>query len=349
MADPGPIDLQRFPVEAWAALGAALDRVPSVAMRRRTIQARRAVPDADVLPRLGRPFEYARSTASYRNVQDALVHGFGLREVVKGRARVLFITDQALTAAPPRSGPDLLRLGRNLSRRVSVTIASPDGGTLVDECCALAPYASGEWGAIRQLVLDADVFVVSPAILHAHPTLAAMQTPIVIDMREWGSATEAIGPAGRLALTHGDFFMVADEQVRASWLGALHTLGRANSFTYATDPTLRNFVDVLPANASAGDVAWARGVDALCGFCATAEFAADRGVAIRALHKRLADGYRVSKWLKRVGLSLGLSETRIEQAKRLKPVRLVTGWRDRLALARARGAVARRQGSGEQR
>ena len=49
----------------------------------------------------------------------------------------------------------------------------------------------------------------------------------------------------------------------------------------------------------------------------------------------LQGGYRLSKWLKRTALRLGVTERRVEQLKRLGLVRALVVVRNRVALARA--------------
>ena len=49
----------------------------------------------------------------------------------------------------------------------------------------------------------------------------------------------------------------------------------------------------------------------------------------------LEGGYRLSKWMKRTALRLGISERRVEQLKRLGLVQGAVVVRNRLALARA--------------
>ena len=84
---------------------------------------------------------------------------------------------------------------------------------------------------------------------------------------------------------------------------------------------------------------WSRVVAPLARFVAAPTFAADRAVVFGATRRRLAASYRVTKWLKRTALSLGVSEVGIEQVKRLRPVRALMAMRNRVALARARRAA----------
>jgi hypothetical protein len=59
-------------------------------------------------------------------------------------------------------------------------------------------------------------------------------------------------------------------------------------------------------------------------------------VGLARVHADLARSYRVSKWLKRTALRLGVTERRVEQLKRTKLAEVFMTWRNRRALARAR-------------
>lgn len=85
----------------------------------------------------------------------------------------------------------------------------------------------------------------------------------------------------------------------------------------------------------AEEMRWSRVVAPLVRFCAEPRHAADHAASVAALRARLAGKYRVTKWLKRTALRAGVSELRIEQLKRWKPVRALMAVRNRLALASA--------------
>ena len=85
----------------------------------------------------------------------------------------------------------------------------------------------------------------------------------------------------------------------------------------------------------AGRMRWAEVVGPLRRFCEAPWHAADRVPAKRAYRRRLEQKYRVSKWLKRTALRVGMSEGRIEQIKQVDLVRRALVWRNKLALARA--------------
>jgi glycosyltransferase involved in cell wall biosynthesis len=80
---------------------------------------------------------------------------------------------------------------------------------------------------------------------------------------------------------------------------------------------------------------WSQVTQPLLRFCLAPHHAADRAPGMKAVRTRLEQKYRVSKWLKRRALELGVSEGLIERVKDTGPVRTVLVWRNRVALARA--------------
>ena len=94
---------------------------------------------------------------------------------------------------------------------------------------------------------------------------------------------------------------------------------------------------------------WPRVVGPLAGFCRAPRLAPDRSSVQRAHHVRVADSFRVVRWVKRRALALGVSHARLNQIKGLTPVRVVIGWVNRLAMAYDRGPVAARRSSGTEK
>lgn len=86
----------------------------------------------------------------------------------------------------------------------------------------------------------------------------------------------------------------------------------------------------------ADEMRWSTVTEPLQRFCLEPRFAADRAPGMRAFRTRLEQKYRVSKWLKRTALELGVSEALIERVKQAAPVRSALVLRNRVALARAR-------------
>jgi glycosyltransferase involved in cell wall biosynthesis len=87
---------------------------------------------------------------------------------------------------------------------------------------------------------------------------------------------------------------------------------------------------------------WHQVVGPLARYCDAPRFAADRAATPRALPLWLIHSYRLTNWLRRVALALGVSRAGVQQAKGYKIVRAVMAWRNRLLLARARGDVTKR-------
>ncbi len=80
---------------------------------------------------------------------------------------------------------------------------------------------------------------------------------------------------------------------------------------------------------------WSRVVAPLARFLEAPASAADHAVGLARIRADLQGGYRLSKWLKRTALRLGVTERRVEQLKRLAVVRGLMVVRNRVALARA--------------
>lgn len=91
---------------------------------------------------------------------------------------------------------------------------------------------------------------------------------------------------------------------------------------------------------------WHRVVAPLARFCDAPRFAPDRASAKRALDRRFARSFRLTRWVKRRALAMGVSEARIDQVKGLMPVRMVMSWLNRRAIMRAHRDIARPRSSG---
>ncbi|HJN91284.1 MAG TPA: hypothetical protein QGF05_00995, partial [Dehalococcoidia bacterium] len=261
--------IRRLPVESLAAVGSALAATPDVAVTRREVQARRVVPDAQLLPHFGRALERDSNLRSYTDAQDALVEALNLRRLFEGRTRVLIITHEPLR--PNMSGPGVraLEMGRGLSRSVSVTVATPYPPEINDDRCTLAPYTYRDASTLRTLAEQCDLIVARGFTLSQFPFLTGLDVPIVLDLYcpftlehlemtspEAKKAPERMDAVSAEAadilaiqnnqLHHGDFFICATERQRDFWLGTLHTAGRINPLNYGQDPSLRSLIDVVP-------------------------------------------------------------------------------------------------------
>jgi GT2 family glycosyltransferase/glycosyltransferase involved in cell wall biosynthesis len=139
-----------------------------------------------------------------------------------------------------------------------------------------------------------------------------------------------------IVCTDGDVFA---RLVRSEGLGIAVPPGDAAALAQAIDRLLGDDAARASARAALGrlgrDLHWSRVVAPLARFLQAPASAADHAVGLARVRADLQGGYRVSKWLKRTALRVGVTERRVEQFKRLGLVRALVVVRNRVALARA--------------
>jgi glycosyltransferase involved in cell wall biosynthesis len=139
-----------------------------------------------------------------------------------------------------------------------------------------------------------------------------------------------------IVCTDGDTFA---RLVRAERLGAVVPPGDPAALADAIDRVLGDPVARAAARDALGrlgrELQWSRVVAPLARFLAAPAHAADRAVGVARVRADLEGGYRLSKWMKRTAMRLGMSERRVEQLKRLGLVQGAVVLRNRIALARA--------------
>ena len=86
----------------------------------------------------------------------------------------------------------------------------------------------------------------------------------------------------------------------------------------------------------AASMTWNTVAAPLVRFCANPRQAADRRPATEAFHRRLRSQFRLTKWLKRTAVRMGMSDARIDQLKQTALVRQAMILRNRRAYAKAR-------------
>ena len=139
-----------------------------------------------------------------------------------------------------------------------------------------------------------------------------------------------------IVCTDGDVFA---RLVRSEGLGAAVPPGDAAALAQAIDRLLGDDAARASARAALGrlgrELHWSRVVAPLARFLEAPASAADHAVGLARVRADLQGGYRLSKWLKRTALRMGVTERRVEQLKRLGLVRALVVVRNRVALARA--------------
>jgi glycosyltransferase involved in cell wall biosynthesis len=140
-----------------------------------------------------------------------------------------------------------------------------------------------------------------------------------------------------IVCTEGDVFAGL---VRTKGLGAVVPAGDPDALARAIDHLLGDPAARTAARERLGrlgrELQWSRVVAPLERFLREPRAAADRAVGLARVHADLARAYRLSKWLKRTALRIGVTERRVEQLKRMRMVEVLMSWRNRRALARAR-------------
>ncbi|HTV03279.1 MAG TPA: glycosyltransferase, partial [Luteitalea sp.] len=263
-ARPGRL-LARIPMPELAAIGATLQDMPRLLDLHAEQQTRRRVPDSELLPYLGRPFDELDGRRSYRAAQKSLIDLLGLRARLGIRPHIVLLTHEALRTN--MSGPAIrvLEMARALSRTARVTVVAPAPVEVRDDRVALVPFDPGTPTALKAQAETADALVVQGFALTSFPFLGSLVCPIVADVycpftiehleqaRAAGTAPASLEheAASILAvqnaqLQQADFFLCASERQRDFWIGTLHTAGRVNLRTLSRDADLRTLIDVVP-------------------------------------------------------------------------------------------------------
>ncbi|HVE95236.1 MAG TPA: glycosyltransferase, partial [Acidimicrobiales bacterium] len=228
---------------------------------RHRIQRARRCDDAKILSLFGQPFTPVVEDPEYVEVQRKIVSGFGLDQVFsRHRAhRVLCVSSDEI--GEKMRGPAIraFEIARALSPTVGVAVAVPgDTDTTIDGIPTLG-YA--DEGALVRLAQASDVVLIQGYTLRRFPALSGVPSVLVVDLYDpWlfeNIELHGEGPGADMALRQdvsvlnelidaGDYFICASERQRDYWLGMLSARSALDSSTYASDPTLRNLIDVVP-------------------------------------------------------------------------------------------------------
>ncbi len=153
-------------------------------------------------------------------------------------------------------------MARVLATQQQVTLIAPHPIDLRTDSVICGSYEWGNANSLAQWIHTADVVIANGHVLHAHPELAQIVQPLVLDLydptllenlelfraapddeRRSHNAQDVVLLQQQLAA--GDFFLCATERQRDLYIGALMLSGRITPDYVDTDPQLRNLIDVV--------------------------------------------------------------------------------------------------------
>lgn len=160
-------------------------------------------------------------------------------------------------------------LARVLSKQQPITLIAPQPIDLAEQAAPLAErltlgsYTWSNASTLQPWLTQADIVVANGYLLQAHPELATLTQPLVLDLydptllenlelfrnaapteRATRYAQDQLTLSRQLAA--GDFFLCATERQRDLYIGALIATGRLSPAYIDSDPDLRRLIDVVP-------------------------------------------------------------------------------------------------------
>ncbi|HXQ62503.1 MAG TPA: hypothetical protein VN796_09225, partial [Acidimicrobiales bacterium] len=231
----GGADTATLPLTALAPVAGivdVLDNLDGILAARHAVQARRAVPDAEILPLLGRTFWPAMTDRGYLQIQERLVSWLRLDRLAPRRraGRVLVVL--------PRDGAaeDVARLtalAEVVSAAASATVVGSTAQTAsLRDRRHLTLATRGDDASLRCLAEAADVVVTAP-VAGDVGAVALASVVRVVDLAasgppEWAGAGARTEDGIDEVLAVGDLFLCASDVGFRSWSRHLETTGRAS-------------------------------------------------------------------------------------------------------------------------
>jgi glycosyltransferase involved in cell wall biosynthesis len=177
--------------------------------------------------------------------------------------RVLIISHDVVGTRMAGPGIRAWHMAQVLARQQPVTLIAPRPIDRRSPSVRCGDYVWGEAASLAAWLHDADLVVANGFVLEAHPELAQVACPLVLDLYdpvllenlEQLRASTADQRAARAAadqallarqLAAGDFFLCATERQRDLYLGALMLAGRLTPELIDADSQARALIDVVP-------------------------------------------------------------------------------------------------------
>ena len=162
------------------------------------------------------------------------------------------------------AGPGIrfYEFARILSNYLDVTLVTPNKIDIGTEGFKARQYKLGSYKSLQKYVDKADTILIQGHILYYFPFLRNFKGKIIVDlynpfnlesleMFKDSDITERIRIDKnnlnilKMQLSIGDFFICASEKQRDYWIGMLNAMGRINPYSYDSDKTLRNLIDIV--------------------------------------------------------------------------------------------------------
>lgn len=251
------------------AAGDLLDDLPGLMQRRAEVQAMRRRPESEILPLFHHPYGKIFFGMDYALLQEQLVDAFKIHEMFEDMrpVRVLFMCGDPLRKNLAGTGMRALEMAKVLSKHCQVMLVAPEeisiNEPLIDTC--VLNYHEHE--LLNELLKECDVVIAQGLALEHFPALRLIDHVLVLDVYTpfvlENLAQSANAPREQAnihydmsirainnQLAAGDFFICASERQRDFWMGALMAQKRINPDTYNSDPSLRNFLEIVPFGVS---------------------------------------------------------------------------------------------------
>jgi glycosyltransferase involved in cell wall biosynthesis len=177
--------------------------------------------------------------------------------------RVLIISHDVVGARMAGPGIRAWHMAQALAPQQPVTLVAPRPLDRSSPSVRCGDYRWGDAASLAAWLHDVDLVVANGFVLEAHPELARVACPLVLDLYdpvllenlEQLRASPADQRAARAAadqtllarqLAAGDFFLCATERQRDLYLGALMLAGRLTPELIDADSQARALIDVVP-------------------------------------------------------------------------------------------------------
>jgi GT2 family glycosyltransferase/glycosyltransferase involved in cell wall biosynthesis/SAM-dependent methyltransferase len=243
------------------AIGDVIDDLDGVMEARALVQRARRRPDSEILPLFKRPMWPVMDDGEYVRVSEAVARAFGLADLTTGASgsRALVVCNDGI--AERMSGPAIraVEIAKALAASCDAVLAVPTKPEVEVEGVTVAVFT--DEADLRRLADASDVVVFQGYTLQAMPTLADTSAVLVADLydpwlfenielhtglRGGDAVLRADAAVLNTVLDECDFFVCASERQRDYWLGMLAGRHRLTQAQYASDPTLRHLIDVVP-------------------------------------------------------------------------------------------------------